>query len=829
MQTVNPQGYIEEEYAEGSRKKIISAEVEGAKIDPNGYLYKEELVDGVVGRMPVVSVDGLDNDLPASSVNVSHSAANYIADEQTAESHIAGIDTALGNKVDKEDGKGLSSNDFTDAYKTQIDTNKQNIEALNGALIYLGDIALNTADMTQQALTNRAIELGYPELKRGYTLVDADANDWVYNGTQWANIGFYEITTATNASLGVVKGSTGSLKVGVDTSGEMSVNGLQTALDEKANTADVYTKVETNSGFTSKLIFPRKTTSGNDWIKIGYLKLMPTFNTSASFLISTPTHTGRTDANTYLVQASVLSGNPIKLNVLSFPETPETPASAIVRFGYVELSDRVEIWVQRAAWSLQTTVTILNIDEFVIEQSTVTTEPSEIVYSKIQDVAVKTPFKTTFSSSIVYYKVATCALTGLGGWLNRQAKIEFYDRARNLNELYLKVLTNASGLVSVTAELNNHFGENYTRSIGYLVNSNNEVEFYVQSGSDIAFREAWWIGGNGHAAWTFPVTANESVLTDNSTLTMIPVVYNNSGLNPVQHSEELTGATSGSYNNVNVYTNLKSYGVGNNAAATGAFVIELPVEVSSTMLSIELDIYNYTRSKGAKILLSGYAYSTRGWNADSVNVSVSGDFPYDIRLGINTSTNKPCIILGDTSSLWSYTMVTVSKVMAGYLNQDKYLSGWNISLATDISNIVYIITPPKKENVQYEEGEWTPTLRGANNVVYNSRRGKYVRVGNKVTVWWGVRATFDTIATGTDAYIDGLPFPCTFIGCDGMCNVSTRTSEIYTSATASSSYPNSLLLTTPGINTMSGVQLRYGTTLDASRFNGGGTIEYFIG
>lgn len=36
----------------------------------------------------------------------------------------------LNNKVDKEEGKGLSSNDFTDAYKTKIDDNVTNIATL---------------------------------------------------------------------------------------------------------------------------------------------------------------------------------------------------------------------------------------------------------------------------------------------------------------------------------------------------------------------------------------------------------------------------------------------------------------------------------------------------------------------------------------------------------------------------------------------------------------------------------------------------------------------------------------------------------------------------
>ena len=40
----------------------------------------------------------------------------------------------LANKVDKENGKGLSSNDFTDVYRTQIDENKNDISSLQNRI-----------------------------------------------------------------------------------------------------------------------------------------------------------------------------------------------------------------------------------------------------------------------------------------------------------------------------------------------------------------------------------------------------------------------------------------------------------------------------------------------------------------------------------------------------------------------------------------------------------------------------------------------------------------------------------------------------------------------
>ena len=46
----------------------------------------------------------------------------------------------LDNKVDKVSGKGLSTNDFTDAYKQQIDDNKTAIETLNGDSSVVGSV-----------------------------------------------------------------------------------------------------------------------------------------------------------------------------------------------------------------------------------------------------------------------------------------------------------------------------------------------------------------------------------------------------------------------------------------------------------------------------------------------------------------------------------------------------------------------------------------------------------------------------------------------------------------------------------------------------------------
>jgi len=117
------------------------------------------------------------------------------------------------------------------------------IDALMGALVYIGRIPLNTnqidlgnGQINHLALTNRIIEItGYPPL-RGHVLVDYQDDDWYYDGELWRDLGPSTVSQATNSTLGIVKGSTGNLMVSVDSGGEMTVNGLQSALDNKQGT-----------------------------------------------------------------------------------------------------------------------------------------------------------------------------------------------------------------------------------------------------------------------------------------------------------------------------------------------------------------------------------------------------------------------------------------------------------------------------------------------------------------------------------------------------------------------------------------------------------------
>lgn len=110
-----------------------------------------------------------------------------------------------------------------------ITTNAEQISALQGAIIYIGNIELETTNVTQAALNSRAAALGYSDLITGHTLVDLNNANWWYNSISqsWIQIGS-GIEVATNSTPGIVQGSTTDGKVSVGSDGTMTVNNIIT-------------------------------------------------------------------------------------------------------------------------------------------------------------------------------------------------------------------------------------------------------------------------------------------------------------------------------------------------------------------------------------------------------------------------------------------------------------------------------------------------------------------------------------------------------------------------------------------------------------------------
>ena len=168
------------------------------------------------------SETGTVNISPDGVITITVNSSAVIATEKGKANGLASLDE---NSLVKETAKKAQDYDTTGTIKTKFDSidstvsdlsNK--VSGLSGATIYLGKIDI--ADPSQQQLDEKAQELldGKP-LTAGHTIIDADGNEWNYNGTDWVDLGTSYISTATNTEFGIVKGGT---DVSI-ASGEMTV------------------------------------------------------------------------------------------------------------------------------------------------------------------------------------------------------------------------------------------------------------------------------------------------------------------------------------------------------------------------------------------------------------------------------------------------------------------------------------------------------------------------------------------------------------------------------------------------------------------------------
>lgn len=147
---------------------------------------------------------------------------DYTNPHQTTKAQVG-----LGNCDNTSDiNKPVSTPQKT--YIDNADTNLQlQINALQGAWVYIGRINLPTAQITQELLTARALEImGTTTLQNGWVLLDNENNEWYYSDTnqEWIDMEQSNVYPATNDNLGLVIGGS-----------DIDINGGQMTVKHAAN------------------------------------------------------------------------------------------------------------------------------------------------------------------------------------------------------------------------------------------------------------------------------------------------------------------------------------------------------------------------------------------------------------------------------------------------------------------------------------------------------------------------------------------------------------------------------------------------------------------
>nr|DAQ92187.1 MAG TPA: receptor binding complex [Crassvirales sp.] len=101
------------------------------------------------------------------------------------------VKKALGNKVDSVTGKGLSTNDFTTAYKTKLDNIAE--YANNYTLKKADDLHLGGIKVGYRQTTTGAEPRNYP--------VELDVNDKAFVNVPWKNTEYNPATTSANGLM----------------------------------------------------------------------------------------------------------------------------------------------------------------------------------------------------------------------------------------------------------------------------------------------------------------------------------------------------------------------------------------------------------------------------------------------------------------------------------------------------------------------------------------------------------------------------------------------------------------------------------------------------
>ena len=105
------------------------------------------------------------------------------------------------------------------------------------------------------------------------------------------------------------------------------------------------------------------------------------------------------------------------------------------------------------------------------------------------------------------------------------------------------------------------------------------------------------------------------------------------------------------------------------------------------MMSMVIKGYNYDAASGWEVHVSGYNYSaTPAWY--NYKAEIIGSAPFNnVRLAYNSATSKNVVLLGTTSTNWSYPKIGVTEFTARHLNINGWGNGWAIAPITNESTI----------------------------------------------------------------------------------------------------------------------------------------------
>lgn len=151
-----------------------------------------------------------------------------------------------------------------------------------------------------------------------------------------------------------------------------------------------------------------------------------------------------------------------------------------------------------------------------------------------------------------------------------------------------------------------------------------------------------------------------------------------------------------------------------NNTYTGAICISLPTNIGNTMLSMWIDVYNYSTNKSFSVHVGGYTYSTGNFSNNPFAMVYGAS--HKVRL---TYDNGFKIYIGETNSTWNYPQISIRDVVLGFdPNYSNWYNDWSVSFVTSFPTINKEITryAITTDNIKDQNVNFASSATNAGNV-----------------------------------------------------------------------------------------------------------------
>lgn len=163
---------------------------------------------------------------------------------------------------------------------------------------------------------------------------------------------------------------------------------------------------------------------------------------------------------------------------------------------------------------------------------------------------------------------------------------------------------------------------------------------------------------------------------------------------------------------------------------TGYIKIKIPKTKSATMLSFDVDIYNYSGDTSTRYHIAGYNYTDASWNnttAYCIAPLSNAKANLTVRF-LSNGDDEMYVTIGETDTSWSYPKVNVHNIVMGHSGNSlaNWASGWTITITNTAFTSGQIKVTKTNTNIAY-----TAITAGTSTLAWNEEKTLYT-IGDAV-------------------------------------------------------------------------------------------------